>query len=77
MPPIAGLRCLLEYNMLVLFVKLRFQIEFETVNQPEFEPGSQGPKAATLTIEFHSIHKLMEIFKGYSKMFIRHQLTNT
>ena len=55
--PIAGLQYLLEYQTLVLFVKLNFWFEFETVTQPGFEPGSQGPKAAMLTIELHSIDK--------------------
>ena len=44
MPSIAGLQYLL-----VLFVTLNFHYEFETTNQPEFEPGSPGPKAARLT----------------------------
>ena len=43
--------------MLVLFMTLNFQFEFETVNQPGFEPGFLGPKAATLTIELHSFDK--------------------
>ena len=55
MPPIAGLGYLLEYYMLVLFVKLDFRFEFETANQPGFEPRSPGPKTAMLTIELHSI----------------------
>ena len=55
MPPIAGLRYLLEYYMFVLFMKAQFLFEFETANQPGFEPGSPGTKAATLTIELHSI----------------------
>ena len=55
MPPIAGLRYLLEYYMLVLFVKYNFQFEFMTANQPGIEPGSSGLKAATLTLELHSI----------------------
>ena len=47
--PIAGLQYL-HYSW-----KLNFQFEFETGNQPGFEPGSPGPKVATLTIELHSI----------------------
>ena len=35
--------------------KLNFLYEFETANQPEFEPGSVRPKAAMLTIELNSI----------------------
>ena len=56
--PIAGLQFLLEYHMLVLFGKLNFLFEFETVNQLEFEPRSLGLKAAKLTIELHSIDTL-------------------
>ena len=41
--------------MLVLFVTLNFQFEFETANQPGFEPGSPGPIAPTLTFELQSI----------------------
>ena len=54
MPPIAELWYLLEYYILVLFVKIHF-FDFERAHQPGFEPRSPGPKAATLTIELHSI----------------------
>ena len=58
--------------MLVLFMKTQFSIlfeivylhklfEFETAKQPGFEPGSPGPKAATLTIELHSIDHLKDV----------------
>ena len=43
-----------EYFMLVLFLKLNFQFEFKAANQPGFEPGSPGPKAAIQTIKLHS-----------------------
>ena len=56
--PIAGLQYFLEYHTFVLFVKLNFLFEFETANQPGFEPGSLGPKGAMLTIELHSIDLL-------------------
>ena len=55
MPPIAGLQYLLEYYMLLLFMKTKFLIWIQTANRPGFEPGSSGPKAAMLTIELHSI----------------------
>ena len=41
--------------MLVSLVKLNFLFEFETANQPRFEPGSLGQQAAMLTIGLHSI----------------------
>ena len=47
---------LAEYYMLVFFWMLNFIFEFETVNQTGFEPGSPGPKVATLTIELHFIN---------------------
>jgi hypothetical protein len=63
MPPIAWLlQYLLEYYMLVLFVTFNFLFEFKTANQPGFELGSLGPKAAKLTIELHSIDRISEIF---------------
>ena len=43
-----------RYFKLVFLVTLTFQFEFETMNQPGFEPGTSGPQAATLTIELHS-----------------------
>ena len=55
MPPIAGLWYLLETICLYYSWKLNFQFEFEIAKQQGFEPGSQGPKAAILTIELHSI----------------------
>ena len=36
-------------------VPLNFRLEFETAEQPGFEPGSPKPKAAMPTIELHSI----------------------
>ena len=51
--PIAGLWYMLECYMLVLFINFGFT--FETANQPGLEPGSLGPKVATLTIEPHFI----------------------
>ena len=40
--------------MLVLFMKT-FGFEFETENEPGFEPGSPEPKVTRLTIELCSI----------------------
>ena len=60
--PIAGLQYLLEYHTVVLFVKLYFSFEFETANQPGFEPRTLELKAATLTMELHSIKKLLTFF---------------
>ena len=54
-PAIEGLQNLLEYHMLVFFMKLNFPFEFQTANQLGFEPASPGPKAAMLNIELHSI----------------------
>ena len=47
----------------IIHEKLNFQFEFKTANQQGFECGSPGPKAATLTIELHSID-LSDIFTG-------------
>ena len=52
---------MLEYYRLVLFVRLNFRFEFETANQPGFEPGSPGPKLAVLTIEI--LHSRLVLFK--------------
>ena len=40
----------------------KIKIEFETAKQPEFEPGSPGPKNAVLTIKLHSIDEYTWIF---------------
>ena len=42
-------------HRLVLFVQTQlFDFELEKANQPGFEPGSHGHKAATLSIGLHS-----------------------
>ena len=52
--------------MLVLFATLNFKFEFETLNQPGFEPGSLRLKAVTLTIELQFIDSRMLYFaKNY------------
>ena len=43
-------------TQLYYFWKVIFRFEFETANQPGFEPWSAGLKPATLTIELHSIN---------------------
>ena len=39
----------------IISVKSIFDFEFETANQPGFEPRLAGQKGAMLTIELHSI----------------------
>ena len=47
---------IIRYMTIVLYYScISFWFEFETANQPGFEPGSPGLKAATLIIELHSI----------------------
>ena len=67
MLPIAALLYLLEYYILLLFKKTQiFLFEFETADQPGFEPRSLWPKAAMLTIEQFaknvSLVKIIAIF---------------
>ena len=65
MPPIAGLWYLLEYYMLVIFMKTQFSIGLEDskpagiLNWIYGTNGSTGPKAATLTVELHSIDTML------------------
>ena len=66
MPPIAGLRFSLDYYKLVLFVTLNFQIKFETVNLPGFEPESPGPKAAMLTVSYTQLTVTQKALKNSS-----------
>ena len=49
--------------MLLLFVTLNFQFEFETANQLGFEPRSSEQKVAIPTIELQSIDKVSKISK--------------
>ena len=51
-----------RYSIIGLYYSCKFNFfhfEFEKANQPGFEPGSSGYKAASLTIELHSIDKFM------------------
>ena len=59
-----------------IFGTLNFRFEFKTANQPGFEPGSPGHKAAKLTIKLHSIARTMKKFtKYYSKHFMSQDCT--
>ena len=49
----------------VVHEKLKFQFEFETANQPGFEPRSPGPKMAIQTIELHSIDQKYYCLSNY------------
>ena len=46
------------------------RFEFETANQPGFEPRSPRPKAAMLTIELHSI-EFVHFYKKFEVKKIR------
>ena len=47
-----------------IFGTLNFRFEFKTANQPGFEPGSPGLKAARLAIKLHSIDFSENILSG-------------
>ena len=55
--PITGLQYLLQYQMLVLFMKWQFSIWIRDSDPAGSEPESPIPKTAMLTIKLHSIDK--------------------